>query len=242
MHPRIARMHRGARIHGCRTPNGATRVARARYSIYLDAAPLAGVDWWWTDYGGCSSGGSSPMLWSNYVFDAHQAAARGERPLVLSRFGGLGNQRFPLGFSGDTFQVPPPPPCPCRSLVDDLFLLTARPLRRSSSRCGRRKPPRTCSSGGGRTILGVRARVLRALAPRSRKTLADAITRACGLALGPPTRTPTHARGAGRRLPHRQRVPRRREPGERDGCGDAPAVAPGASCGFIDDGIALILL
>ena len=81
-----------------------------------------GLSAWWTDYGGCnaptpaalplpSSAGcpkavqmnasSQELLWSNYVYTSSLSAA-GARPLVLSRYGGIGNQRFALGFSGDT--------------------------------------------------------------------------------------------------------------------------------------------
>jgi alpha-glucosidase (family GH31 glycosyl hydrolase) len=41
------------------------------------------------------------MIWSNLMFARHQQTAN-RRPLVLARFGGLGNHRAPLGFSGDS--------------------------------------------------------------------------------------------------------------------------------------------
>lgn len=81
------------------------------------------IDFWWTDYGGCagpswpsswpltSSAGckhavqrnasDQGLLWSNAVY-AGFLQARGRRPLTLSRYGGIGNQRFGIGFSGDT--------------------------------------------------------------------------------------------------------------------------------------------
>jgi len=81
------------------------------------------IDWWWTDYNGCAPSSwpqnwpltgsqgcdhavqtnvsSQALLWSNFVYNAF-GAARGLRPLTLSRYGGIGNQRFGIGFSGDT--------------------------------------------------------------------------------------------------------------------------------------------
>jgi len=63
------------------------------------------VDYWWTDYGGCGGPADRSLFWSNYYFDAHIQAYRQNRPLVLSRYGGLGDHRYPIGFSGDTFQA-----------------------------------------------------------------------------------------------------------------------------------------
>ena len=81
------------------------------------------ISWWWTDYGGCappswpftwpltSSAGckhavqrntsDQGLLWSNAVYGGF-LQARGRRPLTLSRYGGIGNQRYGIGFSGDT--------------------------------------------------------------------------------------------------------------------------------------------
>ncbi len=42
------------------------------------------------------------LYWSNVLFA--NATPAGQRPLVLSRNGGLGNHRYPIGFSGDTLQ------------------------------------------------------------------------------------------------------------------------------------------
>jgi alpha-glucosidase len=41
------------------------------------------------------------MIWNNLMFARHQQMAN-QRPLILSRYGGLGNHRAPLGFSGDS--------------------------------------------------------------------------------------------------------------------------------------------
>ena len=72
-------------------------------TLYLDADPLSGVDAWWTDFiSGCGS--PNPLLWSNRLFYDHGKYSRGKRGQAFSRFGGIGNHRYPIGFSGDTFQ------------------------------------------------------------------------------------------------------------------------------------------
>jgi len=76
---------------------------------YLDAGhhPLEdeGVDFWWIDWQqGTNSGipGLDP-LWALNHFHTLDVARKGKRPLILSRYAGLGSHRYPLGFSGDTF-------------------------------------------------------------------------------------------------------------------------------------------
>lgn len=63
-----------------------------------------GVDFWWIDW---QQGKSSKVkgldpLWAlnhyHYLDNAHD----GKRPLILSRYAGVGSHRYPLGFSGDT--------------------------------------------------------------------------------------------------------------------------------------------
>jgi len=78
---------------------------------YLDAAhhPLEdeGVDFWWVDWQqGTNSGipGLDP-LWALNHFHTLDAARNGKRPMILSRYAGLGSHRYPLGFSGDTFMT-----------------------------------------------------------------------------------------------------------------------------------------
>jgi alpha-glucosidase (family GH31 glycosyl hydrolase) len=41
------------------------------------------------------------LLWSNMIYDS-MISKTGRRPLVLSRYGGVGNQRYGIGFFGDT--------------------------------------------------------------------------------------------------------------------------------------------
>ena len=72
------------------------------------AAPNNGIDYWWTDWGGCghpSGGNIGSLWWSNYLYHQDQSrTGNGKRGLVLSRFGGLGTHRYGVGFSGDAPQ------------------------------------------------------------------------------------------------------------------------------------------
>jgi alpha-glucosidase len=64
-----------------------------------------GVDFWWIDWQQGESSevaGLDPLLWLNHLHFA-DARRRDQRPLLFSRWGGLGNHRYPIGFSGDTF-------------------------------------------------------------------------------------------------------------------------------------------
>ena len=63
-----------------------------------------GVDFWWIDWQqGTESAlpGLDPLWWLNHLH--FYDAARGDRRgFILSRWGGLGHHRYPIGFSGDT--------------------------------------------------------------------------------------------------------------------------------------------
>jgi hypothetical protein len=64
-----------------------------------------GVDFWWVDWqqgGACEMRGLDPLLWLNHLHFA-DSARRGQRPMLYSRWGGLGNHRYQTGFSGDTW-------------------------------------------------------------------------------------------------------------------------------------------
>ncbi len=64
-----------------------------------------GIDFWWMDWQqGRTSGkqGLDPLWWLNHLhfYDLMRNGSR--RGFVFSRWGGLGNHRYPIGFSGDT--------------------------------------------------------------------------------------------------------------------------------------------
>lgn len=68
-----------------------------------------GVDFWWVDWQQGESSevkGLDPLLWLNHLHFT-DSARRGKRPMLYSRWGGLGNHRYHIGFSGDTIVVWP---------------------------------------------------------------------------------------------------------------------------------------
>jgi alpha-glucosidase len=66
----------------------------------------AGVDFWWIDWQQGSKSkieGLDPLPWLNILhWQDIENRRKSLRPLILSRFGGIGAGRYPLGFSGDT--------------------------------------------------------------------------------------------------------------------------------------------
>ena len=62
-----------------------------------------GVDFWWIDWqqGKWSKIKGLDPLWACNHFHTLDNAANGKRPLILSRYAGIGSHRYPLGFSGD---------------------------------------------------------------------------------------------------------------------------------------------
>ena len=66
-----------------------------------------GIDFWWLDWqqeDNTKTPGVNPTWWLNYVHFSDQAR-EGKRPLLFHRWGGLGNHRYQIGFSGDTISV-----------------------------------------------------------------------------------------------------------------------------------------
>jgi len=64
-----------------------------------------GVDFWWLDWQqGTSSSlsGLDPLFWLNHLHFYDRNRGGNQRPFIFSRWGGLGGQRYPIGFSGDT--------------------------------------------------------------------------------------------------------------------------------------------
>ena len=84
----------------------------AFFDTIVECAPVkCTVDYWWLDYPGGASEVSgwdqqeaASLYWSNRMFADH-ARQKGLRPVILARYGGLGQQRDGLGFSGDTFEA-----------------------------------------------------------------------------------------------------------------------------------------
>jgi alpha-glucosidase len=66
-----------------------------------------GIDFWWLDWQQeqrTKIAGVMPTWWLNYVHFTDQQR-EGKRPLLFHRWGGLGNHRYQIGFSGDTISV-----------------------------------------------------------------------------------------------------------------------------------------
>ena len=86
------------------------RFARGYFEILHHPQEAMGIDFWWVDWQqGTVSGlpGLDPLWWLNHLhfFDLGRdgvGATASKRPFVFSRWGGLGNHRYPIGFSGDT--------------------------------------------------------------------------------------------------------------------------------------------
>ncbi|MFI5252905.1 MAG: TIM-barrel domain-containing protein [Bacteroidota bacterium] len=67
-----------------------------------------GVDFWWLDWqqwGTTKIPGVTPTWWLNYVFFTDMERQGKARPLLFHRWGGLGNHRYQIGFSGDASSV-----------------------------------------------------------------------------------------------------------------------------------------
>ena len=66
-----------------------------------------GVDFWWLDWqqGKLTNVPGLDPLWALNHYHTLDHARGDKRPLILSRYAGLGSHRYPLGFSGDTFST-----------------------------------------------------------------------------------------------------------------------------------------
>jgi len=74
--------------------------------IILHPMEAEGVDFWWLDWQQWSTTniqGVNPTFYLNYVFFFYLERRNSKRPLIFHRFGGLGNHRYQIGFSGDSY-------------------------------------------------------------------------------------------------------------------------------------------
>jgi Glycosyl hydrolases family 31/Domain of unknown function (DUF5110) len=79
------------------------------FNLILHPLEKQGVDFWWLDWQQESTTnmpGVNPTWWLNYLHFTDQQR-EGKRPLLFHRWGGLGNHRYEIGFSGDTISVWP---------------------------------------------------------------------------------------------------------------------------------------
>jgi len=76
------------------------------FDIVLAPLRAEGVNFWWLDWQQWPDAKKLPGLsntwWLNYVFYTHMQLADRARALIYHRWGGLGNHRYQVGFSGDS--------------------------------------------------------------------------------------------------------------------------------------------
>ena len=80
------------------------------FNLVLHPLEKQGIDFWWLDWQQepmmTPVPGLSNTWWLNYIHFTDQER-EGKRPLLFHRWGGLGNHRYEIGFSGDTISVWP---------------------------------------------------------------------------------------------------------------------------------------
>lgn len=78
---------------------------KAYFEVLHHPLEEMGVDFWWIDWQqGTQTAleGLDPLFWLNHLHFYDRARDGKTRPFIFSRWGGLGSQRYPIGFSGDT--------------------------------------------------------------------------------------------------------------------------------------------
>jgi Glycosyl hydrolases family 31/Domain of unknown function (DUF5110) len=83
------------------------RWATNYFKLVLHPLEKQGIDFWWLDWQQeptTKMPGVNPTWWLNYLHFTDQQR-EGKRPLLFHRWGGLGNHRYEIGFSGDTISV-----------------------------------------------------------------------------------------------------------------------------------------
>jgi alpha-glucosidase len=80
------------------------KFAEAYFEHVIHPLERQGVDFWWLDWQQwheTSIPGLTPTWWLNYVFFTERERHGAARPILFHRYGGLGNHRYQIGFSGD---------------------------------------------------------------------------------------------------------------------------------------------
>ncbi|PWJ44637.1 glycoside hydrolase family 31 protein [Sediminitomix flava] len=79
--------------------------AETYFDVLLKPYEEWGVDFWWLDWQQFPESkvvsGLNNTWWLNHTFFTSMAERTGKRPLLFHRWGGLGNHRYQIGFSGD---------------------------------------------------------------------------------------------------------------------------------------------
>ena len=75
------------------------------FDVILKPMERNGIDFWWLDWQHWLTEKNLPNLsvtwWINYCFFSNFERTRTTRPMLYHRWGGLGNHRYQIGFSGD---------------------------------------------------------------------------------------------------------------------------------------------
>jgi alpha-glucosidase (family GH31 glycosyl hydrolase) len=77
------------------------------FDLVIHPLEKQGIDFWWLDWQqqlNTKLPGVNNTWWLNYLHFTDQER-EGKRPLLFHRWGGLGNHRYQIGFSGDTISV-----------------------------------------------------------------------------------------------------------------------------------------
>ncbi len=80
------------------------KYAQNYFDLVIHPMEKSGIDFWWLDWQQWSTtsiAGVNPTFYLNYVHFSDMER-QGKRPLIYHRWGGLGNHRYQIGFSGDT--------------------------------------------------------------------------------------------------------------------------------------------
>ncbi|HEX6559947.1 MAG TPA: TIM-barrel domain-containing protein, partial [Longimicrobiales bacterium] len=84
------------------------KFATAYFDNVIHPLERQGVDFFWLDWqqwGKTSIAGLTPTWWLNYTFFTDMQREARARPIIFHRWGGLGNHRYQIGFSGDTYSI-----------------------------------------------------------------------------------------------------------------------------------------
>ena len=81
------------------------RFIKGYFNLLHHPYEKSGVDFWWLDWqqgNKSKTPGLDPLWWLNHLHFYDSGRNENARPVIFSRWGGLGNHRYPIGFSGDT--------------------------------------------------------------------------------------------------------------------------------------------
>ncbi len=80
------------------------KFAENYFKLVLHPLEKEGVDFWWIDWQQWDTTkikNLNPTWWLNYTFYTDMQREGKARPIILARWGGLGDHRYQIGFSGD---------------------------------------------------------------------------------------------------------------------------------------------